>query len=132
MSSCTEQSVKLYWKLLSLTSQLQTDYYILVYVTILPGGGGVHIKNLCMHVWYKILQGTGLEAGLASGNHATAKTTDIESDVSVCILVKLSKKRPKFPRLQHKARLKYNDIPQDILTKLHTCPIPTKKIGQQT
>ncbi len=88
-----------------------------------------------MHAKYKFLQGIGLQAGLASGlraNHAAEKTTDTDSDVPVCVLVQLSRKRPKkLPRLQYKAILKHNGIPEDILTKLHICPMP-KKQGQQT
>jgi hypothetical protein len=90
---------------------------------------------LCMHAQYKFLQDIELEAGLASGliaNHAAAKTTDTDSDIPVCILVKLSRKQPKkLHRLQYKAILKHNGIPEDILTKLHIRPMPKKK-GQQT
>ena len=98
-----------------------------------------------MYGTYKFLQETGLEAsdpGLTSGftmlfknqtiSHATAKKTDTDYDVPVCILVELSQKRPKLSRLRYKARLIDNGIPEDILTKLHICPTQTKKRGQQT
>ena len=98
-----------------------------------------------MYDTYKFLQEIGLEAsdpGLTIGStklfknqttsRATAKKTDTDYDVPVCILVELSKKRPKLSRLQYKARLTDNGIPEDILTKLHVCPTQTKKRGQQT
>lgn len=85
-----------------------------------------------------LLQEIGFEAsdpGLISGftnffsnqtaNGATvkkSKRTSTDSDVPVCILVELSKKGSKLSRLQHKARLKHNSMPEDILTKLHAYP----------